>query len=136
MCARCYMWHGIEGVHTHAGVTSANGMVRTGLLPHARKLAIALGRHDTAQSQSADAGKADGRRSGSDVWLAKPSQIWTCQSGVSEMGPIPIHAIVCACSRAASRNGAAGYNVIRLSHARASTSTLDLLNAPLRDRQA
>jgi hypothetical protein len=54
---------------------------------------------------------------GSDVWLAKTiadlaSPICRC---VDE--PHPSHAIVRECSRVASRNGATGYKVMRLSHA-------------------
>jgi hypothetical protein len=67
---------------------------------------------------------------GSDVWLAKPiadlaSPICRCEDE-----PHPSHAIVRACSRVASRNGAAGYKVMRFSHEPMDVA-LDLLNAPL-----
>jgi hypothetical protein len=65
---------------------------------------------------------------GSDVWLAKPiadlaSPICRCEDE-----PHPSHAIVRACSRVASRNGAAGYKVMRFSHEPMDIA-LDLLNA-------
>ena len=66
---------------------------------------------------------------GSDAWLAKPiadlaSPICRCEDE-----PHPSHAIVRACSRVASRNGAAGYKVMRLIARAPWTSTPDLLNA-------
>ncbi len=99
----------------------------------ARKLAIALWRyvehgcHRARSSTRQRRGRQDDRLTvptllqmgalgGSDVWLAKTiadlaSPICRC---VDE--PHPSRAIVRACSRGASRNGAAGYKVMRLSH--------------------
>jgi hypothetical protein len=65
---------------------------------------------------------------GSDVWLPKTiadlaSPICRCEDE-----PHPSRAIVRVCSRVASRDGAAGYKVMRLSH-EAMDIELDLLNA-------
>jgi hypothetical protein len=97
----------------------------------ARKLAIALWRYveqglvpQGAILNRPTTGRQDDRLTvptlggvgRSDVWLAKPIADLASPICHCEDEPHPSHAIVRACSRVASRNGAAGYKVMRLSH--------------------
>ena len=98
----------------------------------ARKLAIALWRYvehglvpqgailnppitRNARSNGSDA-PSSGALGGSDVWLAKTIAELALPICLCVDEPHPSRAIVRACSRVASRNGAAGYKVMRSSH--------------------
>jgi len=70
-----------------------------------------------------------GALGGSGVWLAKTiaDLAWPICRCVDE--PHPSRAVVRACSRVASRNGAAGYKVMRSSHEPMDIDAGPLLNA-------